>query len=128
MELLDNSTSSATSAIKDFIESTLTQIKAALPDDARIDGVINIEMSTIVQKEIGGGLDIRVINLGADVSENQTQKITIPIRLLTETGLAQEAAQKAKAEAEKIQSEADKITAEKIIEVSQQPRYVGYND
>jgi len=53
-------------------------------------------LSTVVQKGKGGKFDITVVNLGAEISENQTQKLSIPIRILTETGLSVEAALKAK--------------------------------
>ena len=43
---------------------------------------------TVVQKTNGGGIDLQVLNVGTDVSANQTQEITIPIRILTETGQA----------------------------------------
>ncbi len=95
------------SPIKEYIESALRQIKDALPEDARVDGNINIEMSTVLQKEKGGGLKINVLNLGAKVSENQIHKINIPIRILTEAGKAVEEAMKSEAEAKK-------ATAEKI--------------
>ena len=96
------------SPIKDYNSSAITQIKDALPEDARVDGIVNVEMSTVLQKEKGGGIRIEVLNLGAKVSENQVQKITIPIRILTESGKAVEEAMKAEAEAKK-------ATAEKII-------------
>ena len=108
--------------IKDFIQSALFQIKEALPSDARIDGIINIELSTVVQKGKGGKFDITVVNLGAEISENQTQKLSIPVRILTETGRSVEAALKAKAESEKCQSEAERIAAEQRIEDLKQPR------
>ncbi len=95
------------SPIKDYISSAIAQIKDALPEDARVDGIVNVEMSTVLQKEKGGGIRIEVLNLGAKVSENQVQKITIPIRILTEAGKAVEEAMKAEAEAKK-------VTAEKI--------------
>lgn len=95
------------SSIKDYLSSAIEQIKDALPEDARVDGIINVEMSTVLQKEKGGGLRIEVLNLGAKVSENQIHKITIPVRILTETGKAVEEALKAEAKA-KI------VTAEKI--------------
>ncbi|PKL70309.1 MAG: hypothetical protein CVV30_02830 [Methanomicrobiales archaeon HGW-Methanomicrobiales-1] len=116
------STGTTSTPIKDFIKSALLQIKEALPNDARIDGVINIELSTVVQKGKGGKFDINVVNFGADVSENQTQKISIPIRILTETGLTVEAALKAKAESKKTRSEADRIADEQRIEELKQPR------
>lgn len=87
------------SPIKEYIDSALKQIKDALPEDARVDGTINIEMSTVLEKEKGGGLKINVLNLGAKVSENQIHKINIPIRILTETGKAVEKAIQEEAEA-----------------------------
>lgn len=95
--------------IKEYIQSTLKQIKDALPDDARVDGIINIEISTIMERNKGGGIQISVLTVGAKVSENQTHKITIPIRILTETGLAVEAALKAEAEAKKAMAEKQKM-------------------
>jgi hypothetical protein len=93
------------SPIKEYISSALKQIKDALPDDARVDGTINIEMSTVLQKEKSGGIRIEVLNLGAKVSENQVHKINIPIRILTETGKAVEDAMKAEAEVKKAVAE-----------------------
>ena len=96
------------SPIKDYIISAITQIRDALPEDTRVDGIVTVEMSTVLQKEMGGGIRIEVLNLGAKVSENQVQKITIPIRILTETGKAVEEAMKAEAEAKKAEAEAKK--------------------
>ena len=50
---------------------------------------------------------IEVLNLSAKMSENQVQKITIPIRILTESGKAVE-------EAIKSEAETRKVTAERI--------------
>ena len=100
------------SPIKDFIQSALTQIKEAIPADARIEGVIEIELSTVVQKGEDGGLDICIINFGTDVPQNQIQKITIPIQILTNSEIAQNAAIIAKAESEKVQAESEKYMAE----------------
>ena len=100
--------SESTSPIKDFIQSALSQINGAIPKNARIEGVIKFEISTVVQKEKNGGIDISVINLGANISENQIQKIIIPIQILTDTAIAQNAARIAKAEAEISQAIFDK--------------------
>jgi len=93
------------SPIKEYISSTLKQIKDSLPEDARADGIVNIEISTITQKNKEGGVDIKVVNFGADVSQQQIHKITIPIRILTETGKMIEEANKAEAEAKKAVAE-----------------------
>jgi len=100
------------SPLKEYISSAITQIKDALPNDARVDGIVNIEMSTVLQKDKSGGLRIEVLSFGAKVSENQTQKITIPIRILTDTGKAVEEALKMEAEARKATAKADKKSAE----------------
>jgi hypothetical protein len=89
------------SPIKDYIQSAIQQIKEALPEDARVDGIINIEMSTYLEHNKGGGIQISVLTLGTKISENQVHKISIPIRILTETGKAVEEALKAEAEAKK---------------------------
>ncbi|MCX6689124.1 MAG: hypothetical protein NTZ39_05485 [Methanoregula sp.] len=100
--------SDSTTPIRDYVQSAIAQIKDAIPLDARIDGIINIRMTTVVQKAKGGGIDLQVLNMGADVSANQTQEITIPIRILTETGQAVEDAMKAEAVSRKAKAEADR--------------------
>lgn len=95
----------STSSISEFIKSTLTQIQEGLPGGAKIDGQIRFEMSTVVQRDKGGNLGISVLNLGADVSENQTQKVTLAIKFPTNAEIAKDAAIKAKAEEERAHSE-----------------------
>jgi len=91
--------------IKDYIESATTQIKNSLTKDIGIAGIVNIEMSTVLQKEKGGGIKIKVLNLGTKVSENQIQKITIPLKIMTDSDKAMEEARKAEAEAKKAMAE-----------------------
>ncbi|HVN73023.1 MAG TPA: hypothetical protein VMT44_00335 [Methanoregula sp.] len=83
-----------TSPIKDFIQATLAQIGESLPEGAIVDGQIRFEMSTVVQREESGSVDVRVINLGANIAENQTQKISLAIRIPTSTELSREAEQR----------------------------------
>jgi len=97
-----------TTSIKDFIQSALTQIKESLPDDARIDGIINMKITTIVQREKGGGIDLKVLDWGADASTSQTQEITIPIRILTDTGMMLEKTMKAEFESRIAKAETEK--------------------
>jgi hypothetical protein len=101
-------TADSTTPIKDYVQSAIEQIKDAIPDDARIDGIINIKMTTVVQKTKGGGINLQVVNAGTDVAANQTQEITIPIRILTETGQAVEDALKAEAVSRKAKAETDR--------------------
>lgn len=103
----------STTPIKDYVQSAIAQIKDAIPTDARIDGIINIRMTTVVQKAKGGGIDLQVLNMGTDVSANQTQEITIPIRIITETGQAVEDALRAEARARIAKAEADKKIEER---------------
>lgn len=105
--------SDSTTPIKDYVQSAIVQIKEAIPDDARIDGIINIRMTTVIQKNKGGGINLQVVNAGTDVAANQTQEITIPIRILTETGQAVEEAMKAEAASRKAKAETDRIIEEK---------------
>jgi len=67
--------------MKDFLHSTLAQIQESLPEGALLDNQIRFEMSTVVRHSEGGGLDVRVINHGAGISENETQKISLSIRI-----------------------------------------------
>ncbi|WP_048110837.1 hypothetical protein [Methanoregula formicica] len=86
-------------SIKEFIDPALVQIREAVSTNAIVGGTIVFEMSTYIQKDKSGKLDIKVLNIGQDVSSHQIQKITIPIKILTESEKAVEAVKKAKAEA-----------------------------
>ena len=74
----------STSPIKDYLQTTLTEIKSGLPSDFAINGTIVLEISTVVQKDKKGGVNISILNLGANVSSNQIQKMTIPIKMLSD--------------------------------------------
>ncbi len=94
--------------IKDFIQSAIMQIKESLPNDARIDGIINMKITTIVQRGKGGGIDLKVLEWGADASTSQTQELIIPIRILTDTGLTLEKAMKAEFESRIAKAETER--------------------
>jgi hypothetical protein len=111
----------STTPIKDVIQSTLSQIKEGLSKDAKITSDIKFELSTVVQKDEGGKLDVKVVNYGGKVSEVQTQKITFSAQLQTDITKAQDAAVKAKAESDKTQAELNKITAENKIVREKEP-------
>lgn len=93
------------SPIKTYIKSIISQVQDALPENARVDGTLTIEMSTVLSEEKGGALKIEVLNIGAKVAESHVHKVTIPIRILTDTGKAVEKAMKAEAEATKAAAE-----------------------
>lgn len=85
-----NSTDPATTPLKDYINFTITQIKDGLPPNTKIGGTIILEMSTISQEKTEGGFDIRVLNYGANISENVIQKMTIPVKIMYELDYAEE--------------------------------------
>jgi hypothetical protein len=98
----------STTPIKDYVQSAIAQIKDAIPSDAKIDGIVNIRMTTVVQKTKGGGINLQVVNAGTDVGANQTQEITIPIRILTEADQTYEEAKIAEAQSRKAKAETDR--------------------
>jgi hypothetical protein len=56
-------------------------------------------MSTIVVKETSGKFDIKVLGYGKDAERNEIQKITIPVRILKESDIAQQRETLARCEA-----------------------------
>lgn len=102
------------SPIKDYIQSVMSQIKDAQSDDIIVGGLVEIEMSTILENEKGKRLDIRVLDIGAKVSENHVHKIKIPLRLVTPAYEKIREAKMAAAEADRVAAEADKLAAEKF--------------
>lgn len=113
----EDAASGATTDMRDFIASTIWQIKEALPEDARISGPIGFEMSAVVQNGKSGGIELRIINFGAGITENQTQKISFSIQHLSDVELEEEAVRKIKAETDRIKAETDKEIAEEDREV-----------
>ena len=80
--------------MKDFLQSALAQIQESLPEGALVDSQIRFEMSTVVQHTECGGLDVRVINRGAGISDNETQKISLAIRIPDAGGVSGEPARR----------------------------------
>ena len=66
------------SSIKEFIEQTRKQTMESL-GDCELKAPIELELNTIVSDKSGGGIDIKVINLGAKVEAEQQQKIKISV-------------------------------------------------
>lgn len=72
------------SPIQEYIRSVTQQIKDAQTEELQVGGLIEIEMSTVLEKQKSGGLRIGVLDLGAKVSENNIHKIKVPFRVVTE--------------------------------------------
>jgi hypothetical protein len=90
----------STSPLKAYISSTCEQIQNALSNGAVIDGPITFELSTVVQRDTAGGLDIGVLNLGSEGSQSQIQKILFAVRFPSEVEKARDAANMAKSQRE----------------------------
>jgi hypothetical protein len=98
----------STTSVTEFIQSSIKQIQDGLPQGAIIEGSIKFDMATFVQREKNGGLDISVLNLGTNIPENQTQRVSVSIKILSDADIIQEATKKAKAQKKQIQSESRK--------------------
>ena len=95
-------------SVTEFILTSIKQIQDGLPQGAIIEGSIKFDMATFVQREKNGGLDISVLNFGTNVSGNQTQRVSVSIKILSDADIIHEAAKKAKAQKKQIQSECQK--------------------
>ncbi len=84
------------SPIKSFIEKVKNESVDGL-GDWELKAPIELELSTIVKGNAGGGLDIQVINFGAKVEAEQQQKIKLSIGPKDEAEEAEKKARIAKA-------------------------------
>jgi hypothetical protein len=79
----------STSSVSDFISSTLDQIQMSVPKKARIDESVRFGMTTVSQKGKGGKASASILNFGAnvgvDISESQTQKVSFTIKFPADT-------------------------------------------
>ena len=91
--------------LKDYISSSIVQIKEGLGEDAQLSGSIVFELSTTTDKKAGAGINIQIVELGAKVQAQETQKMTIPIKLTSEVDKAQYEASLAEANAKKAMAE-----------------------
>jgi hypothetical protein len=98
----------STTPVTEFIQSSIKQIQDGLPQGAIIKGPIKFDIATFVQKEKNGALDISVLNFGTNIPENQTQRVSVSIKILSDAKISQEAAKKAKSQKKQIQSESRK--------------------
>ena len=91
--------SPSTSAIADYIKTTCTEIQAGLINGAKFDGHIKFDISTVVEQDKGGNLDIRVLNADAKISDINTQRVSFVISFPTEAQRFNRAAAKGNAKA-----------------------------
>ena len=66
------------SPIKEFIEQARKQAEAGV-GNWEFKAPLDLELSTIVSGKAGGGIDIKVVNFGANVQAEQIQKIKTSI-------------------------------------------------
>ena len=93
------------SAIANYIKDVKNQIKEGLGSDSSIAGVIDLEMSTTLEKVGGGGFKISVLQAGAEIKSEEVHKIKIPIKLDSDLDKAEHKAKIAEAEFQKELSE-----------------------
>ncbi len=66
------------SPLKSFIENTRAQIESGL-GEWELKAPVNLELSAIVKGNVGGGIDIKIVNFGTKVEAEQIQKIRVSI-------------------------------------------------
>ena len=98
----------STTSVTDFIQSSIKQIQEGLPPGAIIGDSITFDMATFVQRDKNGGLDISVLNLGTNIPENQTQRVSVTIKIRSDAEIVHDAAKKAKAQKKQNHSESRK--------------------
>ena len=95
-------------SVTEFILTSIKQIQDGLPQGAIIEGSIKFDMATFVQREKNGGLDISVLNFGTNIPENQIQRVSVSIKILSDIEIIREATKKLRAQKKQIQSESQK--------------------
>lgn len=86
------------SPIAQFIKNIREQVVAGL-GDWELKAPMELELSTIIEKEAKGGLQISVLNLGAKVNKGEIQKIKIVVGNKDEVSEAEKSAKIAVAKA-----------------------------
>ena len=79
--------------LKDYIQNSIEKIKGGLGEKAKVSGNVVLEITTTTKANSGAGISIQVVELGAKLSAEETQKITIPITILTDLEKAKELAE-----------------------------------
>ena len=65
--------------ISAFIAKSIEQVKSGLPQDCVINGNFDFEISVVTKKEGEAGVDIAIVNAGANYSQNTVHKIRFSI-------------------------------------------------
>ncbi|MFA6332932.1 MAG: hypothetical protein WCX22_08270 [Methanoregula sp.] len=95
----------STSPLRDYVFTTLTEIQDGITNGGQLHGPVQFELNTVTETVKGGKIDIRVLNLGADATAQQTQKVSFAVSFPSEAEIASEAAIKAKADYERAYNE-----------------------
>jgi hypothetical protein len=66
--------------LEEFIESTITKIKGALPDGFKIKDDIEFELTVVSVGEKEGGLDLIVVNTGGQSIKEETHRIKFSVK------------------------------------------------
>jgi len=94
----------STSAVRDYVSDMLNQIKDGVNAEGGVlNGTVLFELATVSESEKGGKVDARVVNFGANVSSQNTHKVTFSVNFPSDVELATDATNIAKAELEKAQ-------------------------
>ena len=71
----------ATSSLSDVLQILIRQIQEGLPKGTKLEGPVQLVLSTIIRKDKHGGVEIRVVEEGAKIPESQIQRITVPVTI-----------------------------------------------
>ena len=89
-----------------FVENTINQIHKGLPEGYTIKGKIDFDLS-LVHKDTGGGrLDLKVVGIGGEVTQEQSQRVKFSIAPTNEAEEYEKKAKIAEAEVKKKDAEA----------------------
>jgi hypothetical protein len=102
--------------LRGFVASAITQITSALPTDAKVDGSINFEVSTVEKDNGSGKLDIFIVKLGMDASQIQSQKVSFSVKIQTEYDKIIEKGLIAQSEADIAEAQVKKARNEKALD------------
>ena len=78
----------ATSSLSDVLQILIRQIQEGLPKGTKLEGPVQLVLSTIIRKDKHGDVEIRVVEEGAKIPESQIQRITVPVTIPSDEGTA----------------------------------------
>jgi|GEM_PF-6541298 len=68
------------STITEAIKQTMAEIEAGLGDKYVLDESVVFEFSVVQTDKAGGGIDFRLVKLGADIAEEAVQTVSFSIK------------------------------------------------